>query len=108
LFIFINFLFIFCCAGYNPGLDPKERAESLATMDRLIRKGKRLRDARKKLLRKGKNSSKPKVIVIKEGKKSQGDKYDTWSYIRTANKGPVRSNINVSFGISSLSNKIRN
>jgi hypothetical protein len=36
-------------------------------MDRLIRKGKRLREARKKLLRKGKNN-KPNVIVIKEGK----------------------------------------
>jgi hypothetical protein len=68
-------------------------------MDRLIRKGKRLRDARKKLLRKGKNSSKPKVIVIKEGK-SKGDKYDTCSYKRTANKGPVISNINVLSGIS--------
>jgi hypothetical protein len=74
LLIFVHycsFSFIFYCAGYNPGLDPKERAESLATMDRLIRKGKRLRDARKKLLRKGKNSSKPKVIVIKEGKKAR-------------------------------------
>jgi hypothetical protein len=55
------------CAGYTPGLSSQERAESLANMDRLIRKGKRLREARKKLLRKGKNN-KPNVIVIKEGK----------------------------------------
>ena len=58
------------CVGYTPGLSGEERSEGLATMDRLIRKGKRLRDARKKKLRSGKNS-KPKVILIKEGEQKK-------------------------------------